>query len=401
VSGAGLGCGAAAFVAAVALALEPACAARSSGALQGDDIAVVTQGEDAGGDAGTGGPIFTSDAGTGTSVVGADASCATAVAEAKRQPVYLMFVLDGSDSMAQDNKWTAATAALTSIFAQMKTAADPGVGAGLIVFPAGGSPYPGSGDVPLGFVDAAQNAALDTRLMTSLVIGTPTEAAMTGGYGELEGFTPKAPLLTGGKKVLILITDGVPTDGCAGLLGLGNYSSNACVKLAQTKLTEGAPGPVETFVVGVGDFPSNNAASFDPAFLGNVAQAGGTGPKGCNPNEAASTSDLCYFEIDPSTSTTASDLQKKFETALDAIRGQVVSCTFPLKTTGLGPIDPQLVNVEIGGKVTQQDAANGWTYDDPNNPTAIVLHGAACATATGDITAKVDILVGCFTGSLK
>src|SRR6185312_13036067 len=60
--------------------------------------------------------------------------CATASAVAKRQPVYLEFVLDGSGSMDSDNKWTAVVPALQSIFTQMKTEADPGVGAGLIVF---------------------------------------------------------------------------------------------------------------------------------------------------------------------------------------------------------------------------------------------------------------------------
>ena len=198
-----------------------------------------------------------------------------------------------------------------------------------------------------------------------------------------------------------MITEGVPTDGCANLLGLGSYTSNACVSLAAQKLKEAAPGPIETFVVGVGDFPSTSVTDFDPSFLGYVAQAGGTGPAGCNPAEASSTSDLCYFEIDPSKSQTASDLQKKFEAALDAIRGQVVSCTFPLQSTGLGRVDPTLVNVEVGGATIVQDPKNGWTYDDPTTPTAIVLHGAACTSATTDITAKVNILVGCATEVAK
>jgi hypothetical protein len=110
-----------------------------------------------------------------------------------------------------------------------------------------------------------------------------------------------------------------------------------------------------------------------------------------------STSDLCYFEIDPSKSQSAADLQQKFQTALDAIRGQVVSCTFPLESTGLGAIDPTRVNVEINGKVIPQNPTNGWTYDDPTAPTAIILEGAACTGAESDLTASVSIVVGCAT----
>jgi von Willebrand factor type A domain len=378
----------------------PGCGSQPPG-LVGDDG--IGEGGAGGDDSGIPSGGFGSDANTAVAPPLGDAGCATASAQAKRQPVYLMFVLDGSDSMAQDNKWAAVVPALTSIFGEMKTAADPGVAAGLIIFPDKGGPFPSASDVPLAFVDATQNTALATRLMAGLALGTPTEAALTGGYTELEGFQPKAPLLTGGKKVVILITDGVPTDGCSMVLGLGNYAKNPCVTTAADKLVETAAkgGPIETFVVGVGDFPSTSTTDFDPAFLGNVAQSGGTGPSGCNPSEASSTSDLCYFEIDPSKSQTASDLQQKFETALDAIRGQVVSCTFPLQSTGLGQVDPTHVNVEVGGVTILQDPKNGWTYDNPTAPTSIILHGTACSTAETVVSATVNILLGCATEAIK
>ncbi len=112
-------------------------------------------------------------------------------------------------------------------------------------------------------------------------------------------------------------------------------------------------------------------------------------------------SDLCYFEIDPSTATTAAELQQKFETALNAIRGQVASCSFPIQTTGLGTIDPAKVNVEVNGKTVLQDPKNGWTYDNPKMPTEIVLHGTACTNVTGDVTASVNIVVGCATQAVQ
>src|SRR5580704_2368588 len=294
----------------------------------GDDASAAAEGDDAGGAVfqapGTTGPqgTFSSDGGASTGLALGDAGCATASAVAKRQPAYLLFVLDGSGSMSQQNKWTAVVPALEDIFGQMETAADTGVAAGLEVFSdtndstMGAGPYPGSTDVSIAFVSAAQQMALDNRLSGMPMNSTPTEAALTGGYGELEGFQAQAPLQAGGKKVLVLITDGVPTDGCASVQGVTDYSTNPCIELAGQKLMEAAPkGPIETFVIGVGDFSGGSffgIGGIDPSFLGYLAQAGGTGPAKCNPSESSMTSDLCYFEIDPSTATSASQLQMQF-----------------------------------------------------------------------------------------
>jgi hypothetical protein len=336
-----------------------------------------------------------------------DAGCATGSAQAKRQPVYLLFVLDGSGSMSSDNKWTAVVPALQSIFGEMEQAADPGIAAGLVVFSdsldssQGSGPYPSKVDIPIGFVDAAHQGKLDMRLSGKPENGTPTHAALSGGYAALEGYEPAAPVQSGGKKVLVLITDGVPSDDCMSIPLITTYSSNACVVEASAKLAETGPkGPIETFVVGVGDFAAGaffGLGGIDPSFLGNLATAGGTGSSSCNPNETASTSDLCYFEVDPSQAQTAPALEQKFETALNAIRGQVVSCNFPLQATNLGAVDPTRVNVEVNGMTILQDAKNGWTYDDPGQPTEIILHGAACNSAESDLSAKVSIVLGCST----
>ncbi len=374
----------------------------SSGSGSGDDGSAGSSSGDPGF-----GSVFGSDASVSMGTPLMDAGCATAMSQVQRSAVYLQFVLDGSGSMAQENKWAAAIPALMDIFAQMSTEADPGLAAGLIIFSdkmdstAGAGPYPSSADVPIAFVNAAQNSAFMARLagQPGGGGGTPTQTALTGGYGALETYQAKAPVIAGGKKVLVLITDGAPTDGCSVVSSaLNGYTSNACVMMAAQKLMEAAPkGPIETFVVGVGDFPAAIALTFDPSFLGYVAQAGGTGPANCNPSENSMTSDLCYFEIDPSKSTTASDLQKEFEKALNTIRGEVVSCNFPIQSSGLGTVDPSKVNVEIGGKTVLQDASNGWTYDNPMMPTQIILHGAACSQAKGNLTEKVSVVLGCQT----
>ena len=375
--------------------------------LGGSSGSGATGGDNGSGSSGAFTGSFGGDGSVSTGMLLADAGCATGMAEATREPVYLLFVLDGSGSMNQDNKWTAVVPALNSIFTQMKSAADTGVAAGLIVFSdsndstMGSGPYPAMSDVPVAFVDATHQTALAMRLSGMPQSGTPTHAGLTGGYTELEGYQAQAPVQGGGKKVVVLITDGVPTDDCLSLAGLTNYSTDACIVQAGQKLMEAAPkGPIETFVIGVGNFSSNSffgIGGIDPTFLGTLAQAGGTGPAKCNPAETANTSDLCYFEVDPSKSQTAMQLQQQFETALNAIRGQVASCTYPLQTNNISQVDPMHVNVTVGGVTILQDASNGWTYDNPTSPTQIILHGSACANAKGNLTAKVSIVLGCLT----
>ncbi|HEY1695992.1 MAG TPA: vWA domain-containing protein [Polyangiaceae bacterium] len=331
-----------------------------------------------------------------------DSGCATATAKATKTPVYMLFILDGSGSMSQDSKWSAATQALEAIFADMQKQADTGVGVGLIVFsdskdPTHASgPYPSKSDVSINFVGAAQVSALDGRLSGQPSLGTPTGTALKGGYGELASYVPLTPIPPGGQKVLVLMTDGVPTDNCA--QNGGSYTSNACVMEAAQELTATPPtGPVLTFVIGTGVFPSSDLTNFDPNFLGNLAEAGGTGPKGCNPNENTTSSDLCYFEVDP-TAGSATQTEQAFEAAINAIRGQVLSCTFPLNVDSeAGTVDPSKVNVTVDGTTIPQSSTNGWSYNDPNDPTQIVFNGQACTNLKNDPNASVQIVLGCAT----
>jgi hypothetical protein len=339
------------------------------------------------------------------SVISGDSGCATASAKATRAPVYMLFVEDGSGSMGQEHKWDAVVPALEGLFTSFEN--DPGISAGLIVFAdtmdmtltTGPGPYPEPGiDVPMGYVDTTQDTAFNTRLSGMPNSNTPTYWAMQGGYGELESYMPMAPVQPNGQKVLVLITDGVPTDHMCSVKNAGtNYPMNPCVLMAGAEHMKTPPnGPILTFVIGVGAFPSTGT-DFDPAFLGNVAQAGGGAPMGCNPNETQNLANLCYFEVDPTQATSAMQLQQKFTDALQAIRGQVLSCTFPLQTTGLGMVDPGKVNVDVNGMTVPQSSTNGWSYDNPSMPGAIVFNGSACDSLKNDPSASVSIVLGCTT----
>jgi hypothetical protein len=337
-----------------------------------------------------------------------DGGCATATATATRQPVYMLFVLDGSGSMREDNKWTAVVPALDAIFDDIQAQNDRSLGVGLIGFSdsndgscTGGlfntctGPYPSKTDVPIAFVDKAQHDKLRARIDAAMPSGgTPTQAALTGGFGALEPFVATGALQPGGKKVLVLMTDGVPSGGAT--------EQNACIAAAKTELALPSPkGPITTFAVGIGVFPSTSKVTYDPAFMGALAQAGGAAPAGCNPSENADVSKVCHFQVTPN-GKTAAQITQDFIKAIDQIRGQVLSCEFALDKSVGGQVDPSKVNVVFVDKngvshPILQDGTNGWTYDDPASPKKVILHGQGCADVKGDPQGKVSIVLGCVT----
>jgi von Willebrand factor type A domain len=334
-----------------------------------------------------------------------DGGCARATADAQRAPVYMQIVLDGSGSMGDDNKWAAVVPALTSIFDDLLAKNDPAFGVGLIAFadnldptcqtfqtPIGpikgncAGPYPSSVDVPIAFVDQGQHDKLRGRIVPSGPTGdTPTKSALTGGYNALQTFAPKAPLLSNGKKVLVLMTDGVPTDS----------SASEDASLVASELQKG----ITTFAVGIGPFPTTDPKSYDPAFMGQLAQAGGAAPPGCNPNEASNAANTCHFQVTPG-GKSAQVLTQEFIDAINKIRSAVATCEFIL--TKDGAVDPSQVNVlytDGGGTqhVLVQDGSNGWSYDNPQNPSKVILHGSDCDTVKADPKGKVEIVLGCAT----
>jgi len=91
----------------------------------------------------------------------------------------------------------------------------------------------------------------------------------------------------------------------------------------------------------------------------------------------------------------------EFVTAIQAIQGQVASCTFKLDLSDAGTIDPTKVNVIFTNGGTQttidEDPANGWTYDNPTDPTEVILNGTACQNMKSDPMATISIVLGCAT----
>lgn len=346
-------------------------------------------------------------------------SCATASAETNRLPVYMQFIIDGSGSMdgydgsqfipgeretdpaeptrQTGKKWIAVRDALGAFFDDLAAKPDPSIAVGMYLF-SSNTTKPATGtDVPIDFVDAPHAATLKGRLAPPIFPtgGTPLEASINGQLGILRNYTPAAPVEPGGKYVLVAMTDGIPSDSKAGCI--------SSVTAART----GNPN-IQTFAVGVGNENANPGSVYDEHFMAQLAQAGGTAVPGCNTNwgDGDTSGVPCHFQVTPGAKS-AAQIKADFLAAINAIRDAVTSCDFPLtRPAGSGDLDPSKVNVvftpSTGPEATlPQDGANGWSYDDPKNPTTVRLHGKACADLKADPKAKIRIVIGCRTVSPK
>jgi len=349
--------------------------------------------------------------------------CEEARDKAARLPVYMLFVLDGSRSMyykpgntETSAKWPAAIGALDAIFDDLAAKNDPAFGAGITGFcddydktcgDTTAGPY-SKMDVPIARVDAAQAAALHARIDTHRPLapgepggGTPTYEVLAGQYPVLEAFTPPAGLDPDGRRVLVLITDGIPdTD-----MPAGTNEGPGSLKLAKAESSKNAPAvPVTTFAVGVGELNPVNAAVYDPKFMGALAVAGGSPKQPCDPNEAQDATKMCHFQITPGAKT-VDQLKQDFLDAINTIRNKVLTCEYKLERPDGGPdlaADPGKVNVVYtsgtGTKsVVPKNAADGWTYDDDAQPTKVILNGPTCDRVKADPAGAIEIVLGCRT----
>lgn len=347
-------------------------------------------------------------------------TCATGSAEARRLPVYLQFVIDGSRSMdgydpdlegyipgarEQDpqqanrmtgKKWIAVRGALNAFLDDLAAKKDASMAVGLYLFSSTRPKSQADVDVPIAFVDRTHAEALKARLAPPVFpnLATPLCESLSEQLRILTSYAPVGPVRTGGKYVMIAMTDGVPSTD------FGNADQTKCLSSAKSART--GPRPVSTFAVGVGDenAPTKN---YDEAFMRDLAEAGGTTAPGCNPKwgDRDHSGKPCHFQITPGNKT-ADQIKSDFLAAINAIRDSVGSCDFPLiKPEGSGEVDVTNVNVVVasGGKdrTVTQDAANGWVYDDAVKPTKVLLRGDACAEVKANPATTIKIVLGCKT----
>lgn len=377
---------------------EPPPARAGNGASTSLGGAVIAETDSSGGRSGSAGSKTLQLGGSETAPPPIDAEvCQGETYEGKAAPVDMYFLVDSSTSMAEPvdggTKWEVVVNALVSFL----NGAHPVDGAvGLGYFPNGAVsackpgqrgcvciPYTNrcasnleDSCAPADYKPAADlSVPPDTaRVVADLAAhqlsgGTPTRPAIEGTLQYLEQWATSHPER---QVILVVATDGEPT-GCD-----RNRPQDIAALTAQAW---SGPHTIRTFVLGVGAMLSS---------LDAIAQAGGT-------NEA--------LLVD-----TSGDLAKQLSEALERIRSEsAVSCDFTIPDGGEGmQVDPSKVNVRAstaGGSsslVSQTfmsdpgncDAAGGWYYDDPANPTKIKLCDSTCRELQ---RGRIQIQYGCDT----
>jgi hypothetical protein len=318
-----------------------------------------------------------------------DSSCARGKAPARLEPVNMFVMVDRSGSMNDDDKWLDATAALLFFFRDPKAA---GMRVALRFFPhdvpitgcdatACDSQACAEPLVPLGELttDFGELDPQERALVLGIAHANPDSATRDDGtpiYAALEGALRWATSYKADhpseKTVVVFATDGEP-NGC-------NEDFSAIAALAATALQTSS---VTTYAIGL---QGSNAAQ-----IAQLAQAGGTRQS---------------ILVDP-----GPNAEQELVNALNAIRGETVSCDFamPAASDTKLMIDPSRVNVTwkpasgAAGTLSQVPDANScgtrksWYYDAPQAPTRIELCPAACDLVRGDASATLEVLLGCVT----
>ena len=316
-----------------------------------------------------------------------DASCAGKDLPILANAPNLYFALDTSGSMNEMGKWTTMRNVVANLMTQLGARARYGAA----TFPAqGGSACgPGAEVLPLTLGDTNGTLANQFLSATSFKAagGTPTADTFDALAPELEAFS--------GTTFAILATDGGPncnatltcdvnscTANIDGLMGCpAGGPPNCCDPMGAAGAIGCLDGPrvtqavaslksagVETFVIGIpGSAPY-------AAVLDALAQAGGT----------ARGSEPLYYRVDSADEQTLEGVLAQIAAKITA------SCTFMLSRT---PVDPNKVNVYVGGNVVPRDGPNGWALSG----TTLTLEGTTCASIMTGRALSLRVVEGCPT----
>lgn len=314
------------------------------------------------------------DAGPADALPDPDAACGLITVEANVTPLDLYIAIDKSSSMA-GTKWNGAKAGLEAF---VNDPTSTGIRVALNFFPLDNNPtcdqfaYEPPA-VPFDFLP--QNAtpisqAIDAQSADGF--SSPIYPALGGAI--LAGIQ-EAQNNPGNAAAVMLVTDGQP-DGPATTCGSVNPDDPTVIAMLAMTGANYNP-PVKTFVVGL--------PGVDVSIANQIAAAGGTGS---------------------AILVTVTNVQAEFQSALATVRGQALPCEYdiPSQVAG-GQVDTQHVNVLVtpgGGQpaILPQDATcagAGWHYDNPAAPKHIELCANSCTTLRADLSAKVQILLGCQT----
>ncbi len=306
-------------------------------------------------------------------------NCVSEEKKAEPVPLAMLVLIDRSGSMSGD-KWDSATKAIRAFADRAEVV---GMKMGVQFFP----PL-GSGDqcnaslyanpaVPI--APLPDNVLpIQQKLASTAADGgaTPMRSGLEGSIAAMRSFIESGPPHQG---VVILVTDGDP-NSC------GNVSNVASVAASGANPLPGSGVPrVLTFAVGM------EGASFSN--LDQIAAAGGGGKSSFNVGAGAAA-------------------QQALVDALESVRAGVIGCEYvlPVPPPGEGVLDydsveilftpgtndPQQTIRRVPDKATCGATSGGYYYDDPENPTRVILCPASCTAVQGaTAAAEVDLHFGC------
>jgi hypothetical protein len=300
--------------------------------------------------------------------------CAAVPWPAPHVPADVLIVLDTAASMndpidgpcatdcAPRSKWAAAVGAINESvratssvnwgLAFMASAApDDACDSGGVAIPVGSPSY----QIGQGLAGRSDGAALSGGG------NRPTRAAVRLGAAHLAGRPP------GPRKIILLVTDGVPTCTPGAPDGLAADAEGA-VKA----ITDAAGSGISTFVLGLA-----TAGGPADATLDAMAAAGGLArPAPPGYAYAVRRADVVV--------------------GIDLLVSLTSLCTFavPEVPTNDGTLSRTSIRVDAGATPIPQDRVNGWTYTD-ESLNAIELHGAACDAVRNGTSGPIGISFQC------
>ena len=366
-----------------------------------------------------------------------DSGCAKDNYKAEFAPAAMLVVLDGSGTMAANNKYANAQQAIVQAIDE--DAFDSAY-LGLLIYPTGnvkgpacvfGLPVtcavPGLSQVPLepaGTLKSSDTSGVRHEIYGKLAASAPNTTGVGDGNPSYDAIQNAINILQAwpqtGKRILFFITDGGAS--CASLSTRPGYNDgNGCpdweypdsiISLVQ-KANQDPTKPVNTIFVGVpGADTQGNNVNVPPYHvrLALSAEAWAGSPQTCDPTcdgqtftqSGADPTKPCHFDM------TVNYSPQILAAAIDQIRGTLLGCVFDLPKPEGGAVDPTEVNVEYaigGGSYTElykranpgDPCTSGSGCWDYNQSGQIVLVGKACTDVEGSGNADVQIVVGCQT----
>ncbi len=362
----------------IVLALPGACTSDGTSSFGDGDGTRASGGAGVG--SGTGGGI---DLSVGSGGGGGETPCLAEEAQADPIVLDMILVVDRSGSMINFSYWAPTVNALKAFFDDPQSA---GVNVGLNLFP---NPQQGNDCNPANWnppfvpnpLPLAELPTDSAVLKSALDNNTAVSGQLTPMYGALDGsyqFALSQQQANPTHKVIVALAgDGNPEGGfCRTQYGTATTETIAgSVALAQQNFDDNG---IETYTISI----SGSVLSA----MNQIAAAGGT-----------------VQAYDVSTNINA------FTAKMQEIRDAALGCEYAIPEDGGEAFDPLKVNVNYtpGGGTSEtipqadnaEDCGNleGWYYDDPIDPTKIILCPATCMRVQTDPGANIRLAFGCPT----